>query len=287
MADSPYIVVASEANFAQEVLERSHQVPVLVDFWAAWCAPCQMLLPVLSKLANEYQGRFILAKVNSDEQQALAAQFGIRSIPALKLFHHGKVVEELAGAQPEGVIRALLERHIERPADKARAAALALHQAGQSEQAIALLRQAMSEAPEYYRIWEDLAAILIDLRQLSEAERLLHDLPVNAQAEASVSALMSRLNFAKIAEAAPDTESLEAALNEDPKNSVARYQLSARKILAGDYQAALEHLLELMRQDRRFGDDAGRKGLLAVFALLGNEGELVSRYRSKMSSLLY
>jgi putative thioredoxin len=287
MADSPYIVVASEANFAQEVLERSHQVPVLVDFWAAWCAPCQMLLPVLSKLANEYQGRFILAKVNSDEQQALAAQFAIRSIPALKLFRHGKVVEDLAGAQPEGVIRALLERHIERPADKVRATALALHQAGQSEQALALLRQAMSETPEYYRIREDLAAILIDLRQLSEAERLLHDLPANAQAEASVSALMTRLNFAKVAESAPDTESLQTALDEDPKNSVARYQLSARKILAGDYQAALEHLLELMRQDRRFGDDAGRKGLLAVFALLGNEGELVSRYRSKMSSLLY
>jgi len=109
MNHSPYIIIVTAQNFTTEVIEKSRQVPVLVDFWAAWCAPCKMILPVLTKLANEYQGKFILAKVNTDEEQQLASQYGIRSIPTLKLFRHGQVVEDIMGAQSESVLRDMID----------------------------------------------------------------------------------------------------------------------------------------------------------------------------------
>ncbi len=282
---SPYIIVADAQNFTAQVIEKSKEVPVLVDFWAEWCAPCKMLLPILDKLVKEYEGQFILAKVNSDEQKELAAQYGIRSIPTLKLFRHGAVVEEMMGVQSETVLREMIDRYRERPADKLRQQASAAHLAGDSEQAISLLEQAREMAPNYYPTLLDLAKILIDCQRLDEAQNLLHDLPPNVQMDAEVSKLMAQLNFSLIAAKAPP--SLESRLAKNPDDLMARYQLSALKVLEGDFETAMEHLLELMRRDRSFEDDAGRKGLLAVFSLLDHEGALVNRYRGKMSVLLY
>ncbi len=287
MSESPYIIIANADNFTAEVIEKSNQVPVLVDFWAEWCAPCKMLMPVLTKLVKEYQGQFILAKVNSDEQQELAAQYGIRSIPTLKLFRHGQVVEEKMGAQPEQVLRKMIDRHRERPADKLRQQATAAHLAGDSEQAITLLEQARELEPSYHQAQLDLAKIKIDIGQIDEAQQLLNELPANIQADTSVKALMARLTFSVIAAKAPLVETLETMVANNPNDLMARYQLSAKKVLEGDHEVAMDHLLELMRRDRKFEEDAGRKGLVAVFTLLGNQGAVVNRYRSKMSALLY
>lgn len=287
MNHSPYIIIITAQNFTTEVIEKSRQVPVLVDFWAAWCAPCKMILPVLTKLANEYQGKFILAKVNTDEEQQLASQYGIRSIPTLKLFRHGQVVEDIMGAQSESVLRDMIDRHCERPADKLRSQAMAAHLSGNPEQAIALLEQARNMEPSYYPVQLDLAKILLEVKQFEEAQQLLKNLPVNVQMEPAVNELIAHLTFAAVADKAPTVAMLEQALVANPNDHQARYQLSAHQVLAGDYETAMEHLLELMRRARGFEDDAGRKGLLAVFTLLGNQGPIVSRYRSKMSSLLY
>jgi putative thioredoxin len=287
MNHSPYIITVNAQNFTTEVIEKSHQLPILVDFWADWCAPCKMILPVLTKLADEYQGKFILAKVNTDEEQPLAAQYGIRSIPTLKLFRHGQVVEDIMGAQPESVLRDLIDRYCERPADRLRSQATAAHLNGNTEQAIALLEQASEMEPSYYQIQLDLAKILIEVKRIEEAQQLLKNLPVNVQMEPEVNELIAHLTFVAVVDKAPTVTILEQALATHPNDHQARYQLSAHQVLAGDHEAALKHLLELMRRDRRFGDDAGRKGLVAVFTLLGNQGPIVSRYRSKMSSLLY
>ncbi len=142
MNDFPFIFSVTQEDFAQRVLENSRRVPVMVDFWADWCGPCHMLMPILTKLTQEYQGQFLLAKVNSDEQQALASQYGVRSLPTVKLFKSGDVVDEFMGVQQESTIRQLLERHIERESDKIRLQAEQALEANDTEKAHLLLQQA-------------------------------------------------------------------------------------------------------------------------------------------------
>lgn len=287
MSHSPNTVIVDSQNFVKEVLEKSKKVPVLVDFWADWCAPCKMLLPVLNQLVEDYQGQFVLAKVNTDEQRELAAKFNIRSIPALKLFRHGKVVEEIVGVQPEASLRALIDRHRDRPADKLRHQAREAYHRGDTEKALNLLEQARATEPTYYAIHQEIASILIDSQRFEEADQLLKSLPANVQMEPEFNQLVIHLKFSSLATSAPAKQELERILEADPNNSLARYQLSAHFVSQGDYESALQQLLELLRRDRRFNEDAARKGLLDIFTLLGNQGELVSRYRGKMSSLLY
>ncbi|MEZ5672085.1 MAG: thioredoxin [Thiotrichaceae bacterium] len=287
MINSPHIIAVTATNFTQEVIEKSSQVPVLVDFWAEWCAPCKMLMPILTKLAEEYHGQFILAKVNTDEQQELATQYGIRSIPTLKLFRRGRVVEDVAGVQSETVLRNLIDKHRDRPADKLRLQAEAHRFAGNNEQAIAILQSACALEPTYYDVHIDLIKLLIMSQQVEAAETILKDLPVNIQTEPRVQVLYQLLSFARMVENAPAQYDLEILLQSEPENLQARHQLAALQVLNENYSAALDHFLELMRRDRKFQEDAGRKGLLAVFNLLGNQGELVSRYRSQMTRLLY
>lgn len=287
MVESAYVVVANAQNFATEVLARSKQVPVLVDFWADWCAPCKMLLPIITKLAEEYQGQFILAKVNSDMEQELTMEYGVRSLPTLKLFRHGKVVEEVMGVQPEPVLRAMIDRFRERPTDKLLNQAETMRHAGQYDEALALLKQAQQHEPDYHAITLDLAATYLATGHTDEVEALLNSLPANIQAEDSVKRLQGLLQFSRIAAEAPDKTELQQRIAADDKDLTARYQLSARLALAEQYAEALEQLLEIMRRDRKFADDGGRRGMVAIFELLGHDHELVGRYRSQMSRLLY
>jgi putative thioredoxin len=287
MHDSSYTVIVDEHNFPTEVLDRSEKVPVLVDFWAEWCAPCKMLLPVLEQLVQKNQGNFILAKVNTDEQRELAAQYNIRSIPSLKLFRHRQVVEEVTGVQPETVLQTLIDRYRERPVEKIRMQALQAHALGDNEKACALLEQACAEDPDYHVLHLDMANIFMAMQAFAQAEQQLKALPANLQADPEVNKLTIKIDFAKIAAKAPDTNALEEQVATTVDNHLARYQLAVKKALAGDFETAMAHLLELMRRARHFQEDAPRKGLLAIFALLDNQGDLVNRYRSKMSSLLY
>lgn len=281
------IVNVDANNFNTEVIERSREVPVLVDFWAEWCAPCKMLLPVLTNLVEAYEGQFVLAKVNTDEQQELAMQHNIRSIPTLKLYRHGRMVEEIMGVQSEQALRALIDKYRERTVDKLRVQASQAYMQGDSERAIELLTQAQAQDPEYYPVQTDLAKVLMDNHQLEAAEKILKDLPANVQGEPEVVGLLTHLQLMQIVENAPAQSELEKTLANDADNHLARHQLAVSQALTGDYESALENFLELMKRDRQYEDDAGRRGMLSVFTLLENQGPLVTHYRSKMSSLLY
>lgn len=286
MSNSEHIIDVTADNFTS-VVERSMQVPVLVDFWATWCGPCKALLPIVEKLAAEYQGRFLLAKVNIDEQQALATQFGVRSVPTVKLIRDGRIVDEFTGALPESQVRAFLDKHMEQPADRFLAAAEQAWEGGDVAQAEALLQQALREMPDDHRAELMLAELHAATGNTDKASELLAALPADLALSAQAEALRARLAFASAAAGAPELETLQRTLAENPGDSQARHQLAARLVLAGDFEGALQQLLELLRRDRSYGDDAARKGMLQIFELLGGEGELVTRYRRAMFTAMH
>ena len=285
MADTPYIVDVTRENYAQ-VMEASFQVPVLVDFWASWCQPCLALMPILARLAEEYDGKFLLGKLNTEEEQEIAAQFGIRSIPNVKLFRNGQPVDEFMGALPEGAVREFLDRHIPRESDAAVSQARQYLQAGDAAGAIGILEEARQADPDNQRITLLLAEARAAAGDVTAAEAMLDELPADVRSKPEVTALRNHLFFEREVVGLPAAGELEARLVADEGDHEARYQLALRKVTRRDYETAMELLLELMKKDRGFGDDAGRRTLLKVFELLGNDPR-VSRYRSRMANLLY
>ena len=285
MAESPYIIDVTRQNYAQ-VMEASFEVPVLIDFWASWCQPCQALMPVLAKLADEYQGKFLLGKLNTEQEQEIAAQFGIRSIPNVKLFRNGQPVDEFMGALPERAVREFLDRHVARESDVTVKKAREKLAAGDADAAIALLNQARAADPDNPRVVLALAGAQAAAGDVAAAEATLDGLPMNEQAKPEVAALRSHLYFEGQLAGAPPAAELEARLAADPGDSEARFRLALHKVVEQDYDTAIELLLELMKKDRGFGDDAGRSTLLKVFDLLGDDPR-VGQYRRRMASLLY
>jgi len=262
MADAAYKIVATIESFMTDVVEASAGKPVLVDFWAPWCGPCQAVMPMLERLADEYGGRFILAKVNTDEQQQIAQHFGIRSIPTLMLVRDREVAEQLVGAQPENVVRALLDKYL-------------------GAEAIA-----KEEAPDPSRP-DQLAAQLIESRDLQGATAAIEALGAAEPEHPSLKSLRARLAYLEAVVARPDVPALRAALEQDPADGDARHALAAHHALAGDYGTALSEWLELMRRNRQFGDDLARRSLLMAFDVLGPADELVAAYRRRMAALLH
>lgn len=287
MAESPYVVTVTTQDFPRLVIEASHRQPVLVDFWAAWCAPCRMLMPILAKLATEYGGKFLVAKVNTEEERELAARYGIRSLPTVALFKDGRPMDQFLGALPEAEVRAFIDRHIPREADALLSQAETLLRRGDSAGAAALIAQALSTAPAYPRAVLAEARLKAQLGRTEEAEAALGRLPPEERDNPEVAALRGQLRFAASVRDAPTVAELERQIQERPDDNAVRYQLAARRVLAGDYEAALELLLQLLLRDRSWGEDAGRKGMLQIFDILGGSGELVSRFRSRMFTALH
>ena len=285
MADSPYIVDVTRDTF-QQVMETSFEVPVLMDFWASWCQPCHMIMPVLAGLAEEYQGKFLLAKLNTEEEQEVAARFGIRSIPTVKLFRDGQPVDEFMGALPERAIREFIDRHVARESDAQVSLANEQLLAGDATQAIALLTEARRSDPDNPRVSLALAEAQLAAGDVAAAEATLDSLPADERDKPGVAALRGRLYFEGRLADAPDASELETRLNSNPDDHEALYKLAMRKVADGDYDVAMEMLLQVMKKDRKFGDDAGRRALLKVFELLGDDPR-VNGYRRQMTSLLY
>lgn len=279
---------ASVADFQEKVLEASKRVPVLVDFWAEWCAPCRALKPVLEKLAAEYGGRFMLAKVNSDENQELAAHCGVRGIPSVKAFVNGEMVDEFTGALPETQVRAFIDRLLPSPAEPLRIAAQEARARGEPEVACSLLADAAQLDPADETVQLDLAEIHIDMRNMDAASAILDAHEHKARDLTRVRALQARLKLVT-AGAGADSEALRARIDANPGDLDARLQLANALALEHDYRSALEQLLEIVRRDRKWRDEAARKNMLDLFALLGNEprnDDLVREFRIQLARIL-
>ena len=272
--------------FERDVLKASETTPVLVDFWAPWCAPCRVLKPILEKLAGEYQGRFLLAKVNSDEHPQLSARFGVRGIPNVKAFVEGKLADEFTGALPESEVRAFIDRLIPTPGEKLRRAARALLIQGDFDEAERQLRRALGLEPANRALRLDLVELLLAKNSQAEADELLAPIPERERDERA-ERLYSALALWKKSQQLPPIAELEARLAADPADLPARLALGERLLAERRYEGALAALLEVVRADKGALRTSARKLMVEVFDIAADQPELVSRFRRLLAGALY
>ncbi|MGD9582486.1 MAG: thioredoxin, partial [Lysobacterales bacterium] len=276
MSATPLVFDVTQSDFEEKVIIASTRHPVLVDFWAPWCAPCKQLTPIIEKVVAAEKGRITLAKINTDEQSQLAAIFGVRSLPTVMLIKNGQPVDGFMGAQPEAVIREWLAPHlagIEPAADDADDQQPSFAEQLSPDQLVAAARDAIRAEPDKPELHLDLIAALLahaSPGELAEAELELDALPANLASHDQAVRARAHIEFAAVLADAPSAAELDARLAASADDHRARHQLAARQLLAGQAEAALDGLLEIMRRDRKWQDDQARKSLIAAFHLVAD-----------------
>jgi putative thioredoxin len=283
---SEHIVNIDETNAAALLIEESHKRPVVVDFWADWCEPCKVLMPLLEKLADEYAGAFLLAKVNADEQAAIAQQLGVKSLPTVMVIKDGQPVDGFAGAQPENAVRELLEKHLPNPWDGVLQATQELMAQGNFTDALAQLRAAWEDSGQQHDITLAYAHCLIECLRLDEAETVLDGVRL-ADQDAGYEQVRAQLEIKREAAKSPEIEALEKALADDPENLDILHQLAVQFTDAGQFKEGMEACITILTRDREHGDGSTKKLLLATIASLGKGDPLAAVYQQKLFGLLY
>lgn len=283
---SDFIVDINETNAQQYLIEESHKRPVVVDFWADWCEPCKTLMPLLEKLANEYRGDFLLAKVNADEQQMIAQQLGVRSLPTVMVIKDGQPVDGFVGAQPETQVRQILEKYLPSPWDNMVLEAQQLLAEGKAAEALPLLRQACEDSGQRPDIAMAYASVLIECNRLDDADRVLGEVRL-ADRDSAWEQLSAQVELKRQAAKSPEIEALERKVNDNPDDLDALHQLAIQYNEAGLHAEALAALFSILQQDREHAGGDTRKALLDIIAVLGKGDPLAAEYQRKLFGLLY
>jgi putative thioredoxin len=279
--------IVTANTFMADVVETSAQVPVLVDFWAPWCGPCKQLMPILERLAQEYGGRFRLAKVNTDEQQELAQQLGIRSLPTVVLFKDRTSVDHFVGVVPEAQIRRLLDKHLPTSSDAPLERAQAMKAQGDFSGARALIETALATDADNITYLTELAALRALDGDLDGARVELERLQGIEPNHATVKRLAALLNFSDVVAAYPDVVTLRERVAANTNDLDLRHALAVHQLLGGDVEPALQTWVDLMRNHRSYKNDLARRSLLQAFELIGDADPIVPRTRKEMSRLLF
>ena len=263
-----WTVEVNEQDFEQEVLERSYKVPVVLDFWAPWCGPCRAIGPVLDKLAAEQEGKFVLAKVNVDDNPALAESFQISSIPAVKAIKEGAVANEFLGALPEPAIREFIDGLIPSEADSLAQRGLGLEEQGKGQGAESLYRASLSK----------------DERQ---PKALIGKIPANTKEYDEGQKVAAQIHVKQTGANAGEEAGYREALEADPDDLEARFQLAQILAASSRYEEALAEYLFVLKKDRQFKDEGARKAMLEIFEVVGSRSDLADRYRSELAKVLF
>jgi len=280
-----YVINVTDQTFAAEVLERSHTVPVVVDFWAEWCGPCRMLGPVMEKLAQEYQGKFILAKIDVDQNPQVAMQFQVQGIPAVKAFFNGKQVGEFTGAQPEPQVRKFVDSLVPSTADLYARQGYEWEMNGQLPMAVENYKAALAEKADHYPAMVGLGRTLLKQGHIDEATGLLDTIPAGVRERAVADSLLATAQFRH--HAANRTESELRADLANGGGTASRYALACLLATEERYSEALDEFLTIVRTDRAYEDDGARKAMLALFTIIGEEQDLTRSYRRKLANALF
>lgn len=281
-----FVINVTEKNAAQVLLDESAQRLVVVDFWADWCAPCKALMPILEKLANEYQGQFLLAKVNADTEQRIASQFGIRSLPTVIFMQNGQPVDAFQGALPEAKIRQMLEKYLPKPWEASMLQAQAKIQDGDFAGALPLVRASYEDSGHEPQLAMALAHVYLELNRVEDAESLLKTVPLAAR-DAGYDQLMAQLELKRMAAKSPAIEALEAQWAADPDNLDLACLLAVQYAEHGRQRDALELSLKVLRKNVNYQDGAAKKLFLDVLAALGKGDKLAVEYQRKFFTLLH
>lgn len=271
-------------NFQQVLLEGSKHRLVMIDFWADWCEPCKQLMPVLEKLAHEFSEHIVLAKINCDEQQELAMQFGVRNLPTVALMKDGQPIDGFTGVQPEAQIRELLQKHLPSPQQEWFDQAQAMVMEEDWGQAYPLLKKAYEAEPENAIYTLSLANVAIELGQLEQAEQLLGTITLVDQ-DANYHQVLSKLDLAKQASDSPEIQALQQLLIQQPDSNDLKLKLAIALSQANRNEEGLELIYSILSQDLGFAD--AKKVYLDIIASLPDGNELAGTYRRKLYTLLY
>ncbi len=273
-----HIFEVNEATFNQDVLSKSRELPVIVDFWAAWCGPCRALSPILEKLAIEGKGAFLLAKVNVDDNPNLATRYGVQGLPAVKAFREGRILAEFIGAQPESKVRDFLRSVAPTEADRALAEAHSLLTTRHWAKAEAAFRKAHTAQPDNAPATLGLMKAMLAQGRGCEAQELIEDFPRSdliVQAE-KLTALASLLCEVESSDAPIDEHELDAA-----------YHQAARLLARGNLEAGMDGLLDVLRQNKKYRKGEPRLVMLGIFELLGEDDPTTRTYRNELASALF